>query len=284
MTTFCDIAQARDGATPGTFGGGMTIQMSHEARKLLGLIISNSFSAYTTDEGGTLLMQYALSSGLISGNQYLVAGLPWNSGPATNHATWTRPQDIVPLDIDLRGNEILSLDVSNSGGTQTGTLDGTFGAQYANGQLPPSDWMIKYPNPVHFKGSAMNFNSAITATTESLLQSHKSTGNNTIPSIARELVACRGVMAADTAVTAAEEHTGHFRIDGTIPNLGKQKFPSNSLDPGAGTEVEGGAGHMVPWIPIHIPLPATDVTLQYYYQLYGASTGGVTVAFCTPWR
>ena len=62
---------------------------------------------------------------------------------------------------------------------------------------------MKFPNPVAFRGGVVNYNSAITGTAETLLQSQKSSGDNRIPGFASEIVAVRGVQATDIQFVSA---------------------------------------------------------------------------------
>jgi len=284
MTTFCDVVQQRSAATPGTYDGGGSVTLSDKARRILAVIMSTSMSTQTADEGGQPILKLSSDSiASLATTAYILYGIPDMSGPATNASCFILPYEIIPLNLPCAGNNKLSIDATSTGATQTGTYDQTHGVMYCD-VMPPPDWQAKFPNCVPAVSGVANWQ-AIATTTETKLATHESSSDNRIPSQAREIIAIKPNISKDGAVTAAQEMIGYVRLEGSGFGFGTSKWPTNGIVGGLGTEVDLNGPHLCPYIPCHMgPLPAADIIVTMYINLYGAVTGSVQAACGLLWR
>lgn len=266
----------RGGATPGTFDGDQSIVLNDPAQQIVMCITSNSLSVYTDDEGTGIAIKLTSSSNW-SHDLIFPAGGFAPSGCATNTAVKLCPQEITPLDLAVKGNTQVKCDITTvAGDTQTGTNDVTIGLGWTDGRVP-GDILLKIPNVVGLKGSG-TISSGVAVTAETALTTFK------IPGFATEIIGGKFIMVHDGAVTQSEEITGFVRLDLGISDQGVQNWPLNGGIPNLGTEVEGAAINLMPWIPMHIPLPDKEITVNPHSNLYGAVTGGVEVVVSLAWR
>ena len=274
MTTFIDRVFMRAGATPDTYDGNQTITLNATARKIHALLVSNSESIHTTDEGVGISVR--MTSPNWTGNLDFQAGWISPSGPATNNAVKIVPVSLVQLDLDVKPNTTVTFNITSiAGATQTGTSDTTIGLIYSDGSVGPN-WEMKFPDCLPAKGGVVE-RTAVTATTETALDTM------VIPAHAKALIGYKAILTCDGAVTASEEGTGFVRLQLDLSGQGATNLPLSSLQPNLGTEVEGSAAQIFPYIPIWIPLEGRELTARGFANLASAVTTSGTVIFGLIW-
>jgi hypothetical protein len=277
MTIYAGKVQMRAGATPYTFDGDQDLQLNDKAKRLVGMLVSHSLSTYTTDEGVGMVVRLKSSSNW-SHEIEVPAGMVFPAGPATNNAVKLAPAEFIPLDLELAPNTVITVDITTwAGATQTGTNDVTITLLYDDGNTP-ADILAAMSNIVGMKGCGWGYLAANAATTRAALSTF------TIPSHAREIIAGKFLLVHDTAVTASEEITGYIEIDLGITGQGDQHYAINGGSPNLGTEVEGGVPEIMPFVPMHIPLPGKEITVKPYINAYSTITGGAQVLCALAWR
>lgn len=258
-------------------GTAVTLTLNSKARKIHAIINVGSDPTYTTAEGGASVIR--LNSTSIQGlaNRDFLSGPVTTSGPATNSSGQGMIQDIIPLDLDVSGNEDIDVSAYPTTTLTTARLH-EVGILYSDGSVP-SDWLMKFPNPLPMKG-ADEVNASQLTTTETGLTAI------TVPSWAKALVAVRPIVHKTGAITAAEEVQGFFRLTSTIADFGVQEFPTNALGATLGTPVGTGMYHdrIPPWIPIYIPTTGKNESVTPAINLRTAVTTANRVTFGLAWR
>ena len=282
MVIFSDVVQMRAGATPHTFDGAQTLDLNERAKDIIAMIVSQSLSAWTTDEG--LGMAIQLDSSNWNGNRYFFAGWMSSSGPTTNHAATLTQADVVPLKIPVGENTSVNVNISAVlGATQTGTFDVTIGFLYSDGEVPSDVMDYIQSHGVRAAGGQYAYTQALATTTRTALTNNANAFFN-IPASATEIIGFRIGMVLDGAVTQLEETSGLMEIDTGISDQGVQKYAFGGGSPGIGTEVEGGNPVMWQTIPAYIPLPNREIKMRGFVTLMSAITGGMDIAVNVLWR
>lgn len=217
------------GATPLTFDGAARIVLGSKASMLRALILSNSLSAYTTDEGAQMLVEM---SGDFKTKQFS-ADYGFHSGPATNHAAYGQPPTIIPIKQKVAGGDAIDFNISGSGATQTGTFDACIGVLYDGiGGAPSQDVLAKMPILVAANSGVFNYD-AVAATTRQVLDAINSAqgGAMTIPAGAKEIIGVKVGVFKDGAVTAAQNVDGYIDL-WSSHEIGNQEYPMPSIMPG----------------------------------------------------
>jgi len=262
------------GATPATFDGASKLTLHAEAIRARLIQISHSLSAYTTDEGGSGI--FKITHG--GKERFFPANWGFHSGPATNSAVYGMPPTLIPCNFKLSGGGLVQVDVTSTGGTQTGTLDGHVGIQYEAKGGASADVLAKSPLLVAVADGRFEYD-AVAATTRQVLDGINTTtaGRIDAPEGARELVGLWLGVFKDGAVTAAQQVDGYIDIQANF-DIGYQEYVLPSILPGLGTEVEGGAPSPGAFYPMSIPLPAGRASFfQIYANLHEAVTASVQV-------
>lgn len=287
MVLYHGIAQMRAGATPQTFDGSQTITFNEKAARLVALCVSMSQSVRTTDEG--VGMGVKLSSSNWQGDRYFPAGYLQPVGPATNAAYKAFKSTIIPLDIEVGGNTTVEVNISTViGATQTGTLDVTIDLIYDDGETPGDiiDAIRLAPNsmiPIAIKGGNYLYLANLAVTARTAFSNNNSAAGN-IPAEAEELVGCIAGAVPDTALTADQEATGYLDYEFGISEGVDQKALLSGSIPGDGTEVDGNEPADWAYTPMYLRMPDREVQVRGFVNLYGAVTGGLSLAAFLLWR
>lgn len=287
MTLYHEVVQMQAGATPLTFDGSGTARFNDRATKLVAMVVSHSLSVRTTDEAVGIIVR--LSSSNWAGYRYFAGGLVFTGGPANNASVKTGPATVIALDIPIRPNTTMSVDLTTViGATQTGTNDVTITFIYCDGKTP-SDILLNLAKcnnglcPLPVRGGTFNQDAAV-ATTARTAMTYNNAAEFNIPAEATEIVGCLVANALDGAVSADEDFTGYIEFEFGIPDAVDQKIPLQSFIPGDGTEVDGADWATWSYIPMHVKLPNREIQARAYTVLYHAITNGGDVAINLLWR
>lgn len=246
MPTYCDFVNLSSGTTLETYGTSGTITLSAEARYLLALINVGADPTFTAEQGSASLIRVNSNSLGITNSVY-VSGPFTTSGPATNSSGQGMIQDIIPLDITAKGNEVITIDVATTTTITTARLH-TVAILYNDDELPDQKWRDKFPDVVGNLGGDYRGSSQITTTRTQI-------GTTAIewPSWSGEIIGIRAGVNKTGAITAGEEVLGVVELQSTLRGMPPQFFPTNALGATLGTPVGTGLYHdVVPWIPVSI--------------------------------
>lgn len=265
-----NVANILAGATPGTFDGDIDISVSGDAVKALWLALAHTLSAWTTDEGGGMVLRAKSKS---FPEVEFVDRSVWHSGPATNSSTKGMEPTLIPVDLKLSGGGTVTINLTSFGITQTGTINATIGVLYqSRGAVPPD---ILSGLPVHAVDGGALWD-LVSGTARQLLDAVKS-GVLEFPSGLKEICGMTVLCAKDAAVTAAKPAYGNVEVKSTTHSIGEQFYPFPAMLPGIGTEVEGGVPSRGIYYPMHIPLMGKASKFQIYANMAEAVTGGVQI-------
>ena len=246
MGTYCDYVNLSSGTTNGSFGTSGTVTLSAEARYVLAVINVGADPTYTTAEGAASIIRLNSNSLGITNAAY-ITGPYTTSGPATNSSGQGMVQDIIPLDIEAKGNEVITIDYSTTADITTARLH-TAAILYSDDELPEQKWRDKFPNIIGSLGGDFRQSSQITTTRTQI-----GTTGIEWPSWAGEIIGVRAGVLKTGAITAAEEVLGVVELQSTLKGTPPQYFPTNALGATAGTPVGTGMSHdRIPWIPVSI--------------------------------
>jgi hypothetical protein len=287
MVLYHEIVEMQAGATPLTFDGAQTARFNDEAKTLVAMVVSHSLSARTTDESIGMLVR--LGSTNWAGFRYFAAGLVATGGPATNCSAKHGPATVTALNIPIRPNTTMSVDITTViGATQTGTNDVTIDFIYDDGGTP-RDIIENIArcnnglNPVAAVGGTFNYDAAV-ATTARTAMTYNNAAEFNIPAQATEIIGALVGVALDGAVTADENLNGYIEFEFGIPMATDQKVPLLSNIPQDGTEVDGADWGTWSFIAMHVPLPDREIQAYAYTHLYEAVTNGCDLAVNLLWR
>ena len=286
MVGWTDSITIRAGATPLTFDGEGTIRFNDLARRITGISIGHSLSAWTTEEGYAMAVKLSENAGLPSRNPVFFMGMLAAAGPTTNKAEEVRPQDYVPLDIPVAPSSTMRVDITTIlGATQTGTHDVRITIHYDAGDTPADILAAAAGRSgvAPCKGGSYGTVTALTTATETAMTGNGSTLN--IPMEAKEIIGIVAIGAADTAVTQLEEMGGHVRLEFSgITDANKQEYPINGGNPNIGTEVEGGNACELRRLPMYLRCPNQEIQVSAFINALSAKTGGADYAVNLLWR
>jgi hypothetical protein len=276
VTTFSDISQMRGGATTYTFDGAGSIVTNEKCSKVVGLVVNQSLSARTNDEGNGMAVKLECNS-WAGGNRIFPIGWVHGADTAANACPQHTDYDILPLNIPTPPQSTISINIAGTlGATGTGTYDTTVGILYSDAQTP-NEYLLRSPNCYPAAGGDYGYIAALATTTRTAFSTF------TIPAWAKAVVGVRVRGVFDTAVTADEEFTSFAELDLGIGSAGVQKFPGPGAMPQDGTDVDGGQCINIRYIPTYIPLPSSDLTCKGYLTAYSAISGGADYELSLIW-
>ena len=289
MVTYIDEVTLTSGTTKDTFGTIGTITLNSQARRILAIINSGCDTVYTTAQGYNVRLMLNSSSLAIADQEFAV-GPYVTSGPATNSSGQSMVPEVIPLDLPCAGNEILSFSTAPTTTVVTGAsnmvsvmyTDGMSGlnnsAPVAGSYGPPVDWLTKFPDPVPARGGYVSDAQQLTTTRTALATIN-------VPSWVSEIIAVKGIVLKNGAITTAQYEQVVFEVTSSIVNITPMKFPSNSDGSTLGTPVGTGMYHEAPpWIPVHIRSTGKNETIIPYVNLVNAVSTGNEVIFGVLWR
>ena len=199
MTQMSSHMTIAGGATPNVFDGETTATLHPDSTQIVGYILGYSMSAVTADEGGSVVFE-------IAGDNFkeskIVHPTSFNSGPATNHSIQAVPSVFIPWDQKVSGGEVITGKITQTGGTQTGTLNGHVGIVYRDHQGIPADILARMPDIVASRRGVFEYD-LVTDAVRAVLDGHKGAGvegRMTIPAESKEVSGMLITMAKDGAV------------------------------------------------------------------------------------
>ena len=277
MGTYIDIVNLSSGTTLDVYGSSGTITLSAAARRVIGLVNIGADPTYTTAEGSASLIRLS-SNDLGYPNQVFVSGPYTTSGPGTNGSGQGMVQDIIPLDCEAKGNEVITIDVATTATITTARLH-TVALIYADEFGVSSDWKQKFPNMVPSLGGDYRGSSQITTTR---------TGIGTaisVPSWVTEVIGVKAGVLKTGAITGGEEVMGYIELQSSIKGVSPQNFPTNALGATLGTPVGTGMYHdLIPWIPCSIRKERKPETLTAFINLRTTVTTANRCWVSVAWR
>lgn len=246
MGTYCDFVNLSSGTTLETYGTTGTVTLSAEARYVLGIINVGADPTFTTAEGSASLIRLNSNSLGVTNSVY-VSGPYTSSGPATNSSGQGMIQEIIPLDIEAKGNEVLTFDIATTATITTARLH-TIAVLYSDSELPDQKWRDKFPDIVGNLGGDYRGVSQLTTTRTQI-----GTTGIEWPSWSSEIIGIKAGVLKTGAITAGEEVLGIVELQSTLKGTPPQYFPTNALGATLGVPVGTGLYHdSIPWIPISI--------------------------------
>jgi hypothetical protein len=280
---FSDEATLTSGTTVDLFGTQLSITLLATSRRILGLINSGCDTVYTTAEGSNVILQIVSSSLSIADTRFGV-GPYITSGPATNDSGQGHIQEIIPMDIPTKGNEVIKLATAL---TKTNTTGKSNMVQllYAddiisnptNGGVAP-DWLRSFPVVLPCK-DGFETDLVQAATTRTAMTAIS------VPSWASAIIGGKFANLKSGAITTGQSEQSVIEITGTVPGITPNKWVTNSDGATLGTPVGNGLYHdSIPYVPMYIPLTGRTETITPYVNLVAAVTNGPAVSVSLLWR
>lgn len=266
MPIFKQVVRMRNGATPGTWDGAQTLTFNDRAKRIIGIVSSESLSITTALEAYALGVQLTINgSKEVSGVQQFFMGQVALVANVANSGAHPLAQGKIALKIAIEPNSTCQVDITELlGATQTGTHDVNITILTDDGSTP-DEIIQKLGGNVPCKGGKVAAATAVTTSAATALT------NLTIPAWAKEIVGTCAVAGVDADQTASEEMAGYIDVDYGLTYQGTQQIPVNGGLPTLGTEADTPKVANVGYMADFIPLPGKEITVRPVVNMYSAT-------------